>query len=147
MNPLLAEAREALDRKDWTRPSSDVDRFLAEQPRQSRRDRRSRSRRSISRARRSSTRGSTTSPIATLVQLARLQPDYEDSAKLLQQARTRAIEQHYTQGLRLYHEEKLAEAISEWRLVLDLDPQHANAKKNIDQAEKLLKALDQRKKK
>ena len=40
-----------------------------------------------------------------------------------------------------------AEAISEWRLVLDLDPQHANAKKNMDQAEKLQKALDQRKKK
>jgi len=31
--------------------------------------------------------------------------------------------------------------------VLDLAPQHVNAKKNLDQAEKLQKALDQRKKK
>jgi tetratricopeptide (TPR) repeat protein len=82
-----------------------------------------------------------------LVQVARLQPDYEDTAKLLPQARTRAIDHHYTQGLRLYQEEKLANAISEWRIVLELDPQHANAKKNIDQAERLQKALDQRKKK
>jgi hypothetical protein len=31
--------------------------------------------------------------------------------------------------------------------VLDLDPQHANARRNIDQAERLLKGLEQRKKK
>ena len=53
----------------------------------------------------------------------------------------------FKRALDLYQEEKLAGAISEWRLVLDLDPQHANAKKNLDQAEKLQKALDQRKKK
>jgi len=31
--------------------------------------------------------------------------------------------------------------------VLELDPQNANAKRNIDQAERLLKALEERKKK
>ena len=40
-----------------------------------------------------------------------------------------------------------AEAIVEWRAVLALDPDNANAKKNIDQAERLLKALEERKKK
>ena len=32
MNPLLAEAREALDRKNWNEALSDVDRFLASSP-------------------------------------------------------------------------------------------------------------------
>jgi tetratricopeptide (TPR) repeat protein len=146
VNPLLAEAREALDRKDWNEALSDVDRFLASSPGNAE---------GIAVKKQALyQQGKTqldsrryTESYRALVQLARLQPDYEDSAKLLQQARTRAIEQHYTQGLRLYQEEKLAEAISEWRLVLDLDSQHANAKKNLDQAEKLQKALDQRKKK
>jgi tetratricopeptide (TPR) repeat protein len=146
VNPLLAEAREALDRKDWNEALSDVDRFLATSPGNA--DGIAVKKQALYQ------QGKTqldsrryTESYRALVQLARLQPDYEDSAKLLQQARTRAIEQHYAQGLRLYQEEKLAEAISEWRLVLDLDPQHANAKKNLDQAEKLQKALDQRKKK
>ena len=146
VNPILAEAREALDRKDWNEALSDVDRFLATNPGNA--DGIAVKKQALYQ------QGKTqldsrryTESYRALVQLARLQPDYEDSAKLLQQARTRAIEQHYAQGLRLYQEEKLAEAISEWRLVLDLDPQHANAKKNLDQAEKLQKALDQRKKK
>jgi tetratricopeptide (TPR) repeat protein len=146
VNPLLAEAREALDRKDWNEALSDVDRFLASSPGHA--DGIAVKKQALYQ------QGKTqfdsrryTESYRALVQLARLQPDYEDSAKLLQQARTRAIEQHYAQGLRLYQEEKLAEAISEWRLVLDFDPQHANAKKNLDQAEKLQKALDLRKKK
>jgi tetratricopeptide (TPR) repeat protein len=146
VNPLLAEAREALDRKDWSEALSDADRFLASSPGNA--DGIAVKKQALYQ------QGKTqldsrryTESYRALVQLARLQPDYEDSAKLLQQARTRAIEQHYTQGLRLFQEEKLAEAISEWRVVLDLDPQHANAKKNLDQAEKLQKALDQRKKK
>ena len=68
-------------------------------------------------------------------------------AALVKQARTRAIEQHYREGVRLYREEKPAEAVVEWRAVLALDPEHANAKKNIDQAERLLKALEEKKKK
>jgi hypothetical protein len=68
-------------------------------------------------------------------------------SRSLQQARGRAVEAHYTRGVRLYQEEKLAEAIAAWRVVLDIDPQHANARRNIDQAERLLKALEQRKKK
>jgi heat shock protein HspQ len=37
--------------------------------------------------------------------------------------------------------------MAEWKVVLDLDPRYANAKKNIDQAERLLQGLEQRKKK
>ncbi len=69
------------------------------------------------------------------------------SSALIKHARTRAIEQRYREGVRLYREEKPAEAIAEWRAVLALDPEHANARRNIDQAERLLKALEERKKK
>jgi hypothetical protein len=80
------------------------------------------------------------------VLLTRLEPNYEDGARLLQQARTRAVEQHYVAGVRLYKEEKLTEAIAEWRVVLEFDAQHANARKNIEQAERLLRGLEQKRK-
>ncbi len=57
------------------------------------------------------------------------------------------MELHYREGVRLYREEKPAEAITEWRAVLELEPDHANARRNIDQAERLLKALEERRKK
>ena len=85
--------------------------------------------------------------IQSLTLLTRLQPDYEDASALLRQARARIIEQHYTQGVRFYREEKLKEAIAEWRVVLEMDPANANARRNIDQAERLLRGLEQRMKK
>ena len=83
----------------------------------------------------------------TLTQLAKVQPNYEDSGKLLQQARARVIDKHYSEGIKLYRDEKLKEAVREWQVVLEYDPSHVNAKKNIEQAERLLKGLEQRKKK
>ena len=44
-------------------------------------------------------------------------------------------------------EEKLNEANAEWRVVLEMDPANANARRNIDQAERLLRGLEQRMKK
>ena len=82
--------------------------------------------------------------VRTLVQLTKLAPTYQDSPALLKQARTSAASQHYAQGLQLYREEKLEDAIAQWKAVLEYDPDHANAKKNIDQAERLLKSLQQR---
>ena len=80
----------------------------------------------------------------TLTQLARLAPNYQDSPALLAQARERAAQLHYAQGLQLYREEKLEEAIAQWKAVLEYEPEHANAKKNIEQAERLLRSLQQR---
>ena len=82
--------------------------------------------------------------VRTLVQLARLAPTYQDSPALLKQARERAAQQHYAQGLQLYREEKLEDAIAQWKTVLEYEPEHVNAKKNIEQAERLLKSLQQR---
>jgi cytochrome c-type biogenesis protein CcmH/NrfG len=50
----------------------------------------------------------------------------------------------YLKGIRLSREEKLREAVKEWRTVLELDPQHANARRNIEQAERLLRGLEER---
>ena len=145
VNPLLADAREALDRNDYTVALADVDRFLAGQP--SNREGLDIKKTALYRqGKQQLDQRKYTESYKTLGQLARLQPDFQDSPRLLQQARTRAVEQHYNEGLRLYREEKLPEAIREWRVVLEVDPQHANAQRNIEQAERLLKGLEQRRK-
>jgi tetratricopeptide (TPR) repeat protein len=76
-----------------------------------------------------------------LSQFARLSPGYADSAQLLRDVRSRLVRQRYGDGLRLFREDRLEEAIVKWRGVLELDPQHANARRNIEQAEKMLRTL------
>ena len=81
----------------------------------------------------------------TLRRLARLQPDYLDITSLVQQARRQVIDHHYQEGIRHFREERLEEAVGEWRIVLAMEPQHPNARRNIEQAERLLDALERRK--
>jgi len=146
VNPLLAEAREALERQDYGEALSDVDKFLAGNP--GNRDGLTVKKQALYQQGKAHLAGRRyQESYRSLAQLARLQPDYEDSAALLKQARARAVELHYREGVRLYREEKPAEAITEWRAVLELEPDHANARRNIDQAERLLKALEERRKK
>jgi tetratricopeptide (TPR) repeat protein len=146
VNPLLAEAREAFDRNEDADALSDVDKFLAGSP--GNRDGLALKKQVLYRQGKVHlTERRYEESYRTLTQLTKLQPDYADSAALLKVARARAIERHYSQGVRLYREEKLGEAVEEWRTVLELDPQNANARRNIDQAERLLKALEERKKK
>ena len=146
VNPLLAEAREALERSDYPDAVATVDKFLSGKP-GDREGLTLKKQALYGHAKSQMDARQYPESVQTLNQLARLQPDYEDVPVLLRQARTRIIEQHYTQGVRYYREEKLKEAIAEWRLVLEMDPSNANARRNIDQAERLLKALEQRKKK
>ena len=145
VDPLLADAREALERADYAVALADVDKFLAANPG----NREGVDLRKAALYRHGKTQFDQRQydeSYRTLAQLAKLQPDYQDSARMLQQARTRSIERHYSEGLRLYREEKLPQAIAEWRVVLEVDPTHANAKRNIDQAERLLKGLEERRK-
>lgn len=144
VNPLLAEAREALERRDYVTALADVEKFLTSTP--GHRDGLEVKKGALyGQARVQLDRRQYDDSYRTLTQLARLQPDYQDTPQLLQEARRRAVERHYSEGIRLFREEKLREAIAEWRVVLDLDPQHANARRNIEQAERLLRGLDQRK--
>lgn len=146
VNPLLAEAREALDRSDFPDAIATVDKFLSGKP-GDREGLTVKKQALYGQAKSQMDARRYNESIQSLNQLARLQPDYEDVPSLLRQARTRIIEQHYTQGVRFYREEKLKEAIAEWRVVLEMDPSNANARRNIDQAEKLLRGLEQRMKK
>jgi tetratricopeptide (TPR) repeat protein len=143
-NPLLLEAREALERGDYLVALADVDKLLAANAQNP----------EGIELKKSILYGLGKTQLAqrrydesyqTLTQLARLAPNYQDSGALLQEARERLIQYHYTQGIRLFQEEKLEPAIAQWKKVLEYDPQHANAKRNIDQAERVLRNLQQRK--
>ena len=146
VNPLLAAAREALERSEYPEAIATVDKFLSGKP-GDREGLTLKKQALYAQAKGQMDARQYQESIQSLNQLARLQPDYEDAPSLLRQARTRLVEQHYTQGVRFYREEKLKEAIAEWRVVLEMDPSNANARRNIDQAEKLLRGLEQRMKK
>jgi hypothetical protein len=76
-----------------------------------------------------------------LIQISRINPQYRDCPTLLRDVRSRLVRVHYQEGLRLFREERLEDAIVEWRVVLDMDPAHTNARRNIEQAEQILKTL------
>ena len=76
-----------------------------------------------------------------LAQLVKVSPGYKDSATLLRNVRARLVQQRYQEGLRLLREERLEAAIEQWRGVLELDPKHANARRPIEQAERMLRTL------
>jgi len=76
-----------------------------------------------------------------LTQLTSVSAGYKDAAALLRSVRARLVQQRYQEGLRLLREERLEAAIEQWRGVLELDPKHANARRNIEQAERMLRTL------
>jgi tetratricopeptide (TPR) repeat protein len=145
-NPLLVGAEGNLQKRQYTAALTDVDRFLSQNP--SNAEGLALKKRALYGFGKSQyEQKNYDGAYRSLNELARLAPSYEDSSALIQDSRRRMIDAHYSQGIRLYREEKLREAIAEWRIVLELDPQHANAKKNIEQSEKLLKGLEERQKK
>ncbi len=144
VNPLLVEARESLERRDYATALGDADRLLASTP----------SNAEAQALKRSALYGlgktqydqkQYKDSYATLGQLVKLAPNHEDAAKLLRQSRSRLIDDHFGRGIRYYREEKLPEAIAEWKAVLEIDPQHIAARKNLEQSERLLKSLEERK--
>jgi len=144
VNPLLADAREAVEHKEFSAALADLDRFLAQNPG----DREGAELKKLALYRLGQTaleEKKYDDSYRALTQLAKLQPDYQDVASLLPQARRQVIDRHYQEGIRLFREEKLPEAIAEWKIVLDMEPQNVNAKRNLEQAERLLKGLEQRK--
>ncbi len=146
VNPLLAEAREALERNDYPDALGSVDKYLAGKP-GDREGLTVKKQALYGQAKSQMEARRYGESIQSLTMLTKLQPDYEDAAALIKQARARIVEQHYTQGVRFYREEKLKEAIAQWRVVLEMEPGHTNARRNIDQAERLLRGLEQRMKK
>jgi tetratricopeptide (TPR) repeat protein len=144
VDPMLADIRDAIDRKDYAAALADLDRYIAMNPG----DRELVELKKLTLYRQGYAlleQKSYDDGYKTLRQLARLQPDYLDITSLVQQARRQVIDHHYQEGIRHFREERLEEAVGEWRRVLDLEPQHPNARRNIEQAERLLEALERRK--
>lgn len=144
VNPMLADIRDAIDRKDYGAALADIDKYIALNPG----DRELVELKKLTLYRQGYfqlEQKSYDEGYRTLRQLARLQPDYLDITSLVQQARRQVIDHHYQEGIRHFREERLQEAVAEWRRVLDLEPQHPNARRNIEQAERLLEALERRK--
>ena len=145
-NPMLSEAREALERKEFTVALAGVDRYLAQNPRSAEGVELKRTV-LYQQGKTALDQKKYAESYAALNQLAKLSPNYQDSSSLLGRARNFLVQDHYSQGIRLYREEKLDGAIAEWRIVLQYDPNHAAAKKNIEQAERLLQGLQERQQK
>jgi tetratricopeptide (TPR) repeat protein len=145
VDPLLAEAREALERQDFAEALADVDRVLTGNPNHPEGVELKKSiLYTLGKTRLGEKRYDES--YRALLQLSRLAPKYEDAGELAREAHTGLVQQRYNEGLRLYREEKLEDAIVQWRSVLELEPRHANARKNIEQAEQILKKLDERSK-
>jgi len=141
-NPLLADSREALERKEYGAALAAVDRLLEGNPRN---DEWIDLKKAIlyDQGWDDLANGLYDDAHRALSQLARLDPAYRDGAGLLREARARAIQLHYNEGIRLSREEQLEAAIAHWHAVLEYDPQHAEAKRNIEQAERILRALEE----
>jgi tetratricopeptide (TPR) repeat protein len=141
VNPLLTDARDSLERQEYADALADVDKLLAGNPRD---PEGVKLKKQILYAlgKAELEQSNYEESYRALSQLARLAPSYEDAPTLLSQARSRLVQQHHTQALQYYQEERLEEAIAEWRSVLELDPAHPSARKNIDQAERILKVLE-----
>jgi tetratricopeptide (TPR) repeat protein len=145
-NPLLVEAQDAFERREYATALSDLDRLLGATPTHA--DGVGLKKQVLYAYGKSQleARDYETS-YRLLNQLSRMDRNYHDVAALNAQARGRVIEQRYSQGIRYFREEKLPEAITAWRGVLELDPGHVNAKRNIEQSERLLKGLEEKRKK
>ena len=143
IDPLLDEARDALERGSFTEALADVDRVLAANQRHAEATDLKKSILYETGKTRLGERKYDESYKA-LTTLVRLSPRYEDAPELTRQARTGLVQQRYNEGLRLYREEKLEQAIQQWKGVLELDPRHPNARKNIEQAEMILRKLAER---
>ena len=141
VNPLLTDARDSLERQEYADALADVDKLLEGSPRD---PEGVKLKKQILYAlgKAELEQSNYEESYRALTQLTRLAPSYEDAPTLLSQARGRLAQQHHTQALQFYREERLEEAIAEWLLVLEFDPAHPSARKNIEQAERILKALE-----
>ena len=145
-HPMLTEAKEALERREYALALSTVDRFLGQNPRSAEGIEIKRTA-LYQQGKMLSDQQKLAESYALLNQLVKLTPKDQESMNLFTNVKNRLVQDHYNQGIRYFREEKLEAAINEWRAVLQYDSNHEGAKKNIDQAERVLKGLQQRQQK
>jgi tetratricopeptide (TPR) repeat protein len=145
-NPALGAAHEALERGEFALALSTIDQFLGQNPRNSEA---TDLRRTVllQQGRTLMEQNKLADAYNAANQLVKVNPRDSAATTLLSQVRGRLVQQHYNQGMQLFRDEKLPAAIAEWRTVLQYDPGHDGAKRNIAQAERLLKGLQERQQK
>ena len=145
-NPALGAAHEALERGEFALALSTIDRFLGQNPRNGEA---TDLRRTVllQQGRTLMEQNKLADAYNAANQLVKANPRDSTATTLLSQVRGRLVQQHYNQGMQLFRDEKLPAAIAEWRTVLQYDPGHDGAKRNIAQAERLLKGLQERQQK
>lgn len=141
-NPALAAAREALERGEFALALSTVDRFLGQNPRNSealdfRRTL------FLQQDRTLMEQNKLLNAYNAVNQLVKSNPRDSAATSLLTQGRGRLVQRHYNQGMQLFRDEKLSAAISERRTVLQYEPSHDGAKRNIEQAQRWLKGIQE----
>jgi tetratricopeptide (TPR) repeat protein len=146
VNPMLTEAREAFERGEYASALSTIDQFLGQNPRSTEAVDLKRVV-LLQQGKSLMEQNNLADSFAALNQLSKLSPRDASINSLLGNVRGRLVQQHYNRGIVLYREEKLPGAINEWRTVLQYDPNHEGAKKNIATAERLLKGLQERQQK
>lgn len=66
----------------------------------------------------------------------------QEAIEDLNKQRMREAEEHYRRGVKQFLNEELAKAIEEWEQTLILNPEHAKARKDIENARSLLEKLE-----
>ena len=75
-----------------------------------------------------------------------LKPDFEKVGDYIKKVRAglkKTAEDSYKNGLKLFREQKLTQAIEQWNIVLEIEPDHKKAREYIEKAKNLLKSLEQ----
>jgi len=82
----------------------------------------------------------------SLAMFIQVDPGYEDLDKAISDVKANIAKQteiHYRRGVKFFLNEDLENAIAEWEETLVLDPDHQKAKRDIEDARKLLERLKQ----
>jgi tetratricopeptide (TPR) repeat protein len=85
-------------------------------------------------------------PLEALAMFRNVDPGYRDvreSVAALQNQLKATAEAHYKKGVEFFINEKLDEAIAEWEQALRIDPEHAKAAKDLENARQLRERLRQ----
>jgi tetratricopeptide (TPR) repeat protein len=68
--------------------------------------------------------------------------DCEKCGEYIKKCETTYMDIHYNRGLSYFSDEKLAEAVHEWELVYEIDPEYKEVDSNLKKSRKLLERLE-----
>jgi tetratricopeptide (TPR) repeat protein len=69
-------------------------------------------------------------------------PECEKCEEYIKKSEETYLEMHYNKGVSYFGDEKLAEAVQEWELVTEIDPEYKDVNSNLNKAKKLLERLE-----